>query len=151
MTNTKDKYAELKSTDIDQWALNILNRFEDWRFSLAQSQAKAKSQVLIASLLSDLDVANRGWQSMDTAPKGGEAEMVTDPTWVEPPQILLLFEINKVSVGYWDWYYAEGGSGYEGGLAWMEPVSGERLDLNYDPPIGWMPLPNPPTDKGGSQ
>ena len=59
MTNTKDKYAELKSTDIDQWALNILNRFEEWRFYLTQSQAKAKSQVLIASLLANLDVANQ--------------------------------------------------------------------------------------------
>lgn len=81
------------------------------------------------------------WQPMESAPKGGGAELVTDPNWIEPPWVLLLFEEGKISVGYWDWYYAEGGAGHTGGLAWVEPCSGERLDLHYDVPIGWMPLP----------
>jgi hypothetical protein len=86
------------------------------------------------------------WQPIETAPKGGGARLTTDPKWVEPPRILLLFAGGKVSVGYWDWYYAEGGSGYdgEGGLAWIEPCSGERLDLHFDAPTHWMPLPKPP-------
>lgn len=87
------------------------------------------------------------WQPMDTAPKGGGAEYVTDPNYVEPPKILLKFENGEVSVGYWDWYYAEGGRGYEGGEAWIEPLSGERLDMYYDAPTGWMPLPEPPTQE----
>ncbi|MCG7932118.1 MAG: hypothetical protein N0E44_18970 [Candidatus Thiodiazotropha lotti] len=90
------------------------------------------------------DLLYSDFQPMDTAPKGGGAELVSDPEWVEPPKILLLFEDNVFSVGYWDWYYAEGGMGYEGGEAWTEPVSGERLDMHYDPPIGWMPLPKAP-------
>lgn len=87
------------------------------------------------------------WSEIQSAPKGSnpkDAPMVTDPNYVEPPKILLLFREGVVSVAYWDWYYAEGGRGYEGGLAWVEPVSGERLDLYYDEPIAWMPLPAPP-------
>lgn len=84
------------------------------------------------------------WQPIETAPKGGGAELVTHPEWVQPPQILLLFKGGEVSVAYWDWYYAEDGAGYEGGLAWVEPVSSERLDMYYDPPTHWMPLPDPP-------
>ena len=81
------------------------------------------------------------WQDMELAPKGGGAKLVTDPNYTDPPKILLRFGDN-VSVGYWDWYYAEGGRGYEGGLAWIEPVSGERLDLQYGAPTSWMPIPN---------
>ena len=80
--------------------------------------------------------------SIDTAPKGGGADLVTDPNYVNPPKILLFFDDGNISVGYWDAYYAEGGRGYEGGLAWIEPISGERLDMHYDSPIGWLPLPN---------
>jgi len=86
------------------------------------------------------------WQPIKTAPKGGGAEMTTDPAWVDPPRILLLFGGGEVSVGYWDWYYAECGRGFTGGeeTAWIEPISGEKLALNYDQPVGWMPLPDPP-------
>lgn len=85
------------------------------------------------------------WQPIETAPKGGGAEMITDPAWVEPPQILMLFEDGEVSVTYWDWYWAEGGHGYNGSLAWIEPCSGEQLSLHYGSPTHWMPLPNPPS------
>lgn len=78
---------------------------------------------------------------MDCAPKGGGAELVSDPKWVQPPKILLLFPHDIYSVGYWDWYYAEGGAGYTGSSAWIEPVSGEQLELHYGAPIGWIPLP----------
>ena len=82
------------------------------------------------------------WQPMETAPKGGGAELVTDPNWVQPPRILLRFGDEAVSVAYWDWYYAEGGNGYTDGFAWIEPCSGEQLNLHYStPPDGWMPLP----------
>lgn len=66
---------------------------------------------------------------------------MTDPAWVEPPKILLLFKDGAISVGYWDWYYAEGGNGFDGRhLAWIEPVSGEQLTRHYSAPIAWMPL-----------
>jgi hypothetical protein len=36
--------------------------------------------------------------------------------------------------------------GCRNGFAWVEPCSGEQLDLHYTtPPDGWMPLPTPPT------
>jgi hypothetical protein len=91
-----------------------------------------------------------GWQPMETAPKGGGAERVDDPKWVEPPKILLLFDEGEISVGYWDWYYAEDGHGYDGGLAWIEPCSGEKLDHIYGLPIKWQPLPlEPGQEKAG--
>lgn len=86
-----------------------------------------------------------GWQSMDTAPNGGGAELVTDPKWVEPPRILIQFGDEAISVAYWDWYYAEGGNGCTDGFAWVEPCSAEQLNLHYTtPPTGWMPLPAAP-------
>ncbi len=85
------------------------------------------------------------WQPIATAPKGGGAKFVTDPRWVEPPEILLRFKDGTHSVGRWDWYYAEGGNGYEGGLAWVEPHSGELLSRLGPHPTHWMPLPEPPT------
>lgn len=83
------------------------------------------------------------WSPMESAPKGSglEVEFVTDPAHIEAPKILLLFARGGISVGYWDWYYAPGGNGYEGGLAWIEPVSGERLDMYHDAPVGWQKLP----------
>ena len=81
------------------------------------------------------------WRPIRSAPKGGGADLVTDPAWVEPPKILLRFDNGEISVGYWDWYYAEGGNGYQGTEAWIEPISGELLALTYDNPIEWMPLP----------
>ena len=81
---------------------------------------------------------------METAPKGGGADDTRDPKWVEPPKILLKFEEDKVSVAYWDWYYAKGGRGFDVDLgynAWIEPCSGEMLSMHYDDPIGWMEIP----------
>jgi hypothetical protein len=78
-------------------------------------------------------------------PIGGGAEYRTDPEWVDPPKILLLFADGERSIAYWDWYYAEDGNGYEPGMsAWVEPVSGEQVARHYGPPIGWRPLPEPP-------
>lgn len=91
--------------------------------------------------------APAGWRPIETAPKGGGAEMRTDPRWVDPPKILIRFGDEAVSVAYWDWYYAEGGHGCTTGFAWVEPCSGETLDLHYTtPPDGWMPLPAAPKE-----
>lgn len=90
------------------------------------------------------------WQSIETAPKGGGADSTTNPAWVEPPRILLLFAHGMMSVGYWDWYYAEGGDGCTHGVAWVEPVSGELLKDHYGLPTHWMPLPDPPSPKEGA-
>jgi hypothetical protein len=81
------------------------------------------------------------WQPIETAPKGGGAELRTDPKWVDPPEILLLFANGKQSVCYWDWYYAPDGNGYQGIDAWVEPISGELIVMHYDPPIKWQHLP----------
>ncbi len=78
------------------------------------------------------------WQPIETAPK------------VTGEEILLLFENKKVSVGYWDGYYAPGGQGYQTNFgdngSWVEPISGEVLCLHYDPPTHWMPLPASPNN-----
>ncbi len=95
-------------------------------------------------MTSNTDNTYGTWQPIESAPKGGGAERTDDPAWVEPPKILLLFEDENISVGYWDWYYAEGvGHGYQGCQAWVEPCSGELLDMHYNDPISWMPLPPP--------
>ena len=57
------------------------------------------------------------WQQIETAPKGGGAELVTDPAYIQPPHVLLLFPDRSVSVGYRDWYYAEGGRSCTHGVA----------------------------------
>ena len=90
-----------------------------------------------------------GWQPIETAPKGGGTEMVTDPAWVDPPEILLLFPPAKKAaaaqaVGAWDWYYAPGGNGHAGVSAWVSPASGDLLAMYYGEPTHWRPLPPPP-------
>jgi hypothetical protein len=115
-----------------------------WDLVIAEAKARPDDEVAKVMLDVQAQLARYKWIPVSEAPKGGGAELVTDPEYIKPPKILLLFEGGVVSVGYWDAYYAEGGRGYEGGEAWIEPVSGERLDLNYDAPIGWMPLPSPP-------
>lgn len=81
------------------------------------------------------------WQPMETAPKGGGAELCSDPNYVEPPIILLCFE-GGFSVAYWDWAYAEGGYYCEDGVAWIEPCSAEQLNHHYGNPTGWKYLLN---------
>ena len=87
------------------------------------SDGKTEKEIKLKPLL-DLD-----WLPMDSAPTYGDFEVV-----------MLRFEEQTVSVGYWDPYYSKRGSGYDGGFAWIEPLSGDRLDLHYDEPIGWMPI-----------
>lgn len=111
--------------------------------SSADDEFIGNCQKDIAALLRSV----RGeWLPIESAPKGGGVELVTDLGWIEPPRILLLFPDNEISVGRWDWYYAEGGVGFTDGIAWVEPVSGELIHrcLSGCPPIGWMPLPSPP-------
>ncbi len=98
-----------------------------------------------AAVLDGLTVPQ--WQPIETAPKGsGLGWLVADPGYAAPPNVLLLFDNGAVSVGYWDWYYAKGGSGYEGDghSAWVEPVSGEQVSRHYDQPTHWQHLPPPP-------
>lgn len=84
------------------------------------------------------------WQPIETAPKGGGAERVTDPKWVEPPRILLYAD-GEIVVARWEHYYAEGGGGFDGREnAWVFVGSGERLADYYNDPTHWMPLPEPP-------
>jgi len=75
------------------------------------------------------------WQPIETAPKDGG---------IDAQRVLLLFANGDVSVAYWDLYYAEGGRGYQGCDAWIEPVSGELLANQYNEPTHWQPLPPPP-------
>ena len=77
------------------------------------------------------------WQPMETAPKDRSEK---NPTY---PRILLRFDEGQMAVAYWDAYYAEGGHGHEGRwLGWVEPCSGDVVELHYDKPTHWMPLPS---------
>lgn len=87
------------------------------------------------------------WQPIETAPKGGGAEMVTDPKWVEPPDVLLFCSDGTQCVAYWDWYYAEGGRGYTDGNAWIIR-GGERVYDVAGEATHWMLLPPPPMQEG---
>lgn len=87
------------------------------------------------------------WKPIVTAPNGVWAERTTDPSWVEPPRILLGWSaqhadfVIRVQVGRWDWYYAEGGDGFHPGFtAWVDD---EGLNFAVEP-THWMPLPEPP-------
>lgn len=77
------------------------------------------------------------WQPIETAPKGGGAEMVTDQNYIDPPNILLKFDNGKQAVCHYDWYYPKDGciSG------WVEPISGDQIALHYGEPTHWQPLP----------
>jgi hypothetical protein len=102
----------------------------------------AELRELIAAAL--LEAAGE-WKTMDSAPKGGGAERVDDPAYVESPRILLRFGEEGVSVAYWDWYYAEGGDGCTDGVAWMSCPGAERLsDYFSTAPTHWRHLPAPP-------
>lgn len=82
------------------------------------------------------------WQPIATAPKGSGEKGPQDtrhPDYVKPPLVWLLLDDDEPCVGYWDWYYAECGRGYDSGSAWVEKFSGERVR-----PTHWMPLPAPP-------
>lgn len=80
------------------------------------------------------------WQPIETAPKGGGADRVTDPEWVEPPKILLAFDGGEHCVCSWDWYYAEDGFGFRGPSAWVEPVSGDLVAEHYGEPTHWAQI-----------
>lgn len=80
----KATYTDLKDADLDQWALNIVQKFEDWRFTREPAQAKAKAQILITELLADLKAARveverlRKFETMTLAKKAAE--------WVASPE-----------------------------------------------------------------
>lgn len=86
------------------------------------------------------------WQPIETAPKGGGAEYVTDKNWVEPPRILVSFGEEGIAIVYWDWSYDEGGYNNWGQRdAWIVAYTGEPSALHFGSnPTHWMPLPNPP-------
>ncbi len=75
------------------------------------------------------------WQPIETAPKD------------EDRLVLLWFPEEQVqSVAYYSAYYAEGGYGCVDGFPWVQPCSGERLNIYYGTPTHWMPLPTPPQE-----
>ena len=90
-----------------------------------------------------------GWQPIETAPKGNgdQFESVTDPGYIAPPEILMLFEDGNQCVVRWDWYYAPGGYGHahaQDGRAWVAVTGGELAHLHFGSPTHWRPLPTPP-------
>jgi Lar family restriction alleviation protein len=81
-----------------------------------------------------------GWRDIATAPR--------DSTGPRTP-ILIQFGAEGMAVGFWDDYYADGGRGCTDGFPWIEPFTGDPLNLHFsDPPTHWMPLPNPPSEPG---
>lgn len=140
----------------------LLQMAEKWKGLYGDQSLRLKAQATRELLLEAADhlaaarsVEPSAWQPIETALKGGFPlgftgdRVTTDPAWVEPPKILLLCRDGNVSIAYWDWYYAEGGNGFDGsGEAWVEPCSGDLLKRHYAPAVCWMPLPNPPAHSG---
>jgi hypothetical protein len=87
------------------------------------------------------------WQPIETAPRGGfprgsTSTLTTDPDWVDPPRILGWSKGGGLMVVHWDWYYAEGGSGYRPGCTgWVEAGEAKWAD---EAPTHWMHVPEPP-------
>ena len=89
------------------------------------------------------------WRPIETAPKGNgdQCELVTDPEYIEPPKILMLFESGDQCVVRWDWYYAEGGYGHhkaQDGPAWIIHGGSNLAHLEFGNPVAWRfigPLP----------
>ena len=85
------------------------------------------------------------WQPIETAPKGGGAERIDDPKWIDPPRILAWSDMRGITIVYWDWYYAPGGNGYEEGRSgWVDWSDAGASLTEADTPTHWMPLPEPP-------
>lgn len=128
-----------------------LARFEKWFYRAPHRFKYGKSDPVYLAAMEAFDAglaAREEWQPIETAPKGGGAEIVTDPLYVNPPLLLLLFGGGEQVVCHWDWYYAEKGNGYRHGVsAWVEPISGEQISFHLDEPTSWMPLLNPPKEK----
>lgn len=82
------------------------------------------------------------WNSMTSAPKG-QCVLVRFSNDVIPSSREGFNTQPGISVAYHDAYYAEGGAGhYEGYSGWVEPMSGEAVELHYSSsPVGWLPLP----------
>ena len=97
--------------------------------------------VVIAKVLLPKDDE---WKPIETAPRGGGADDVRSPNWIEPPKILLRFPGGEACVAYWEWSRAEGGYNCTDGVAWVEPISGEQINAYLGEPTHWRPLPAPP-------
>lgn len=89
-----------------------------------------------------------GWRPIEEAPIGGGAETVVAPNWVEPPELLLLLPCGTMRIGNYEWYFSEGGYGYNGLSAWTDASTGDQLEAMYGaPPTHFIPLPQPPVKK----
>lgn len=93
------------------------------------------------------------WMDIASAPKGGGADLVTDPAYVKPPHILLWFpgdDDPRTVVARWDAFYGPDGSGRDetGGLGWVEATTGEPLFDHCGVPTMWRPLPPSPGAAG---
>lgn len=73
-----------------------------------------------------------GWRPIEEAPK------------LDGKRLLLRLGEEGVSVAYWDAYYSEGGRGCTDGFAWIEPCSGDPLNLHYKTPPTHFMLITPP-------
>lgn len=86
-----------------------------------------------------------GWQDISTAPKGTWLDGPNDtrhPDYMEPPRLWLILQTGQRCVGYADAYYAEGGSGFDGGSYWVEEFSGERVYPTHWMSQDWPPAPS---------
>jgi hypothetical protein len=82
------------------------------------------------------------WEPISTAPKGGGADNMSDPKWVDPPVILLLLDDGKAVMARWDYYFDKGGNGYTDGCAWTLDCCCKTINTHYNgKPTHWMPLP----------
>ena len=112
--------------DIDK-ALYILRAYETTHIS---SRFDVRDlQELEKAVIRGLETQ---WKPIEQAPKGGGAEMVSDPNWIEPPHLLLYFPDEGTAICAWDWYYAPDGSGYyEGCSGWVMSKIGETTNFHF--------------------
>lgn len=86
------------------------------------------------------------WRGMDSAPKSGGAERRDDPKWVDSGHVLMAFTDGEVDVAYHDPYWAS--QGFSG---WVCASAGERIELHYNAPVAWMPLPIAPAKSANDE
>lgn len=86
------------------------------------------------------------WRGMDSAPKSGGAERRDDPKWVDSGHMLMAFTDGEVDVVYHDPYWV-----HQGFSGWVCASAGERIELHYNAPVAWMPLPIAPVKSANEE
>jgi len=83
--------------------------------------------------------ASANWLPIESAPRGTwNIEGADDRDYVPPPDLILLTKLGEKLIGRWSASVAPGGAYHRGGDGWIDS---QGVDLEYDPPTHYMPLP----------